>query len=626
MDTRLLKHYETELAFLREMGAEFAQSYPKIAARLGMDGLEILDPYVERLLEGTAFLTARVQLELELQYPAFTSHLLDVVFPHFLAPTPSMMIAELTPDMENADVADGFTLPRQTVLRSKPVPGAQKSCQFRTAHDLELWPVTVSEAEYIDGRGALVAAGVAKDPSARAAVRLRLTRHGGAPIKDLPLDKLTVFLGAQVSASWTMFEMLCAKPATVVARSVDRRDEWSMPLKDPVRPRGLAPEEALLPTPRPSFDGYRLLQEYFAMPERNLFVEMSGLRAPLSRATGDSVDLYVLLRDNRSDIAPNVTPEAFKLHCVPAINLFAKRCDRVPITHRVTEHHVVADRTAPKDFEIFAITKVSGIRKEGQDDLPLKAFYSSDEFTAAGGGGAAYYTHKRHLRQRSEGEALRGMRTNYLGSESYLSIVDANQAPYPDDLSQLAVEAMVTNRDLPMLLPTGVDNVFHLPDGGPVSKIRTLIGPTKPRTCMAQGEAAWRAVSHLSLNYLSIADETDAPGGGAAALRELVGLYTPVGDNALERQLEGIVAVTTRPIVRRIHDGVLSTAVRGLEISIEFDESLFEGSSIFTLGSVLERFFRKYSTINSFTETTLKTQQRGEIARWSPALGVNRVI
>ena len=626
MDTRLLRHYETELAFLREMGAEFAKSYPKIASRLGMDGLEILDPYVERLLEGTAFLTARVQLELELQYPNFTNHLLDVVFPHFLAPTPSMMIAELEPDMENADLAAGSTLPRHTVLRSKPVPGAQKACQFRTANDLDLWPITVTEAEYIDGRGALVAAGVAKDPKARAAVRLRLTRHAGLPINELPIDALTFFLGGQVSTSWVMFEMLCARPATVVARSVDRRNDWVEVLDAPIRSRGLEPDEALLPTPRPSFDGYRLLQEFFAMPERNLFVEVSGLAKPLERTTGDSMDIYLLLHDNKAEIAPNVSVEAFKLHCVPAINLFPKRCDRVPVSHRVTEHHLVPDRTAPKDFEVFSITNVTGIRKEGRDDLPLKAFYSSDELTAAGGGGGAYFTHTRHLRQRSESEGLRGVRTNYLGSESYLSVVDANEAPYPDDLNQLAVQAMVTNRDLPMLLPTGIDNVFHLPDGGPVATIRTLIGPTKPRACIAQGDAAWRAVSHLSLNYLSISDETDAPGGGAAALRELVGLYTPLGDSALQRQLEGIISVKTRPIVRRIHDGVLSTAVRGLEISMEFDETLFEGSSIYTMGSVLERFFRKYSTINSFTETVLKTQQRGEIARWSPKMGANRVI
>lgn len=626
MDTRLLKHYETELAYLREMGSEFAQAYPKIASRLGMDGLEILDPYVERLLEGTAFLTARVQLELELQYPAFTSHLLDVVYPHFLSTTPSMMVVELEPDMDSADLENGYSLPRGTQLRTSLVRGAQKSCQFRTSQELELWPVTISEAEYIDSRGALVAAGVAKNERARSAVRIRLQRHNGLPLNALTLDRLTLFLGAQVNIGWTMFEMLCARPAQVVARSTDRRDDWVELIRDPVRPRGLDRKDALLPTPKPTFDGYRLLQEYFAMPERNLFIEVSGLSHALARASDDSLDLYFLLEESKPELAPNIVPQAFALNCVPAINLFEKRCDRIPVTERTTEHHLVPDRTAPKDFEVFAVQSVKGISAEGRDDLNLRAFYSADEFTAASGGNRAYYSVARRLRQYSEGENQNGARTNYLGSEYYLSVVDAKQAPYPADLSQLAVRALVTNRDLPMLLPTGVDNVFHLPDGGPVTRVRTLLGPTKPRPSLAQGEAAWRIISHLSLNYLSISDPVDAQGGGAAALRELVGLYTPIGNRALEQQLEGIVSVTTRPIVRRIQDGVLSTAVRGQEISVEFDESLFEGSSVFVLGSVLERFFQKYANVNSFTETVLKTQQRGEIARWSPKVGMNRVI
>lgn len=84
MDTRLLRHYENELAYLRDMGGEFARAYPKIAARLGMSATEVIDPYVERLLEGVAFLSARVQLELEMQFPAFTQHLLEIVYPHYL--------------------------------------------------------------------------------------------------------------------------------------------------------------------------------------------------------------------------------------------------------------------------------------------------------------------------------------------------------------------------------------------------------------------------------------------------------------------------------------------------------------------------------------------------------------
>jgi len=202
MDTRLLRHYETELTFLREMGAEFAASFPKIAGRLGMEGTEVLDPYVERLLEGCAFLTARVQLELELQYPAFTNHLLDIVYPHLMAPTPSMMIAELTPDMANAALSEGALLPRGTALRSDLAEGTQTACVFTTAHDLTLWPIAITQAEYIDGRGELVAAGVVTGIEARAAIRLRLKRPGGAPLDELPLDRLTLFVGGNGNTGW----------------------------------------------------------------------------------------------------------------------------------------------------------------------------------------------------------------------------------------------------------------------------------------------------------------------------------------------------------------------------------------------------------------------------------------
>ncbi|MDT8857516.1 type VI secretion system baseplate subunit TssF [Paracoccaceae bacterium Fryx2] len=625
MDTRLLRHYESELSYLREMGAEFAQSYPKIAARLGMDGVEVLDPYVERLLEGVAFLSARVQLELELQYPAFTSHLLEIVYPQYLAPTPSMMIAVLEPEMINQILKDGSVLPRHTVLRAALAEGQQTAVQFRTAHALTLWPVEIAEAEYIDGRGALVAAGVAAGVDARAGIRLRLRRHGGLPLGAVPLDRLTLFLGGQAARGWQLHELLCTEVTGLVARSTDRRADWVLPLpRGGVAPKGYARDEALLPTPRASFDGYRLLQEYFAMPERFHFIDLFGLSPALARTEGSEVDFYILLRNGKPELAPGITPEAFTLNAVPAINLFEKRCDRVLMTDRDTEHHVIPDRTAPMDFEVYSVEQVTGISGEGQEDQPFRPFYSSDDFTAAGQRGPAYYTVSRKMRQRTERERLKGARTSYLGSETYLTLVDAAQAPYAPDIKQLAVRAMVSNRDLPMLLATGAKDLFHLPGGGPVLSIRTPVTPTRPRPTLAQGEAAWRIIGHLSLNYLSIADAER--GSGAAALRELIGLYAPLGDRVVEKQLEGITRVTSRPIVRRMSDEVLSTAVRGLEINLHMDDSFFEGTGSYLLASVLERFFRKYVSINSFTETVLTTQQRGEISRWRPQTGLGRII
>ncbi len=625
MDTRLLKHYETELAFMREMGAEFADAYPKIAARLGMDGIEVLDPYVERLLEGSAFLSARVQLELEMQFPVFTNNLLEIVYPHYLSPTPSMMIASFEPDVENSALKEGYLIPRQSPLRSRLVEGEQTACEFRTAADVTMWPIQITEAEYFDGRGELVAAGVARNTPARAGIRLRLSRTDNEPISDLEMDNLVLYLDRQGGKAWQLHEVLCTQTTGITARSTDRRADWTLELPDgAIHAKGFARDEALLPVPRQSFDGYRLLQEYFAMPERCLFVDIKGLKPALKRAESGDVDIYILLREGQKELGPGVTPAAFTLNAVPAVNLFNQRCDRVHVTNKDTEHHIVPNRTAGLDYEIYQITGVTGIRGDGEDDIPFRPFYSSSDLTAAGDHHSSYYTISRRMRQRNEKERLRGVRTSYLGSETYLTLVDQRQAPYPEDLDQLAVQAICTNRDLPMLLATGDADVFQLPAGGPVKSVRMPVSPTRPHPKLSQGDAAWRLISHLSLNYLSIAGNEE--GGGVAALRELLGIYSPIGDRVTEKQLEGVVSVSSRPIVRRISDEVLSTAVRGVEITIGFDESFFEGTSVYVLGSVLERFFRKYATINSFTETVLTTERRGEIARWRPAAGMARTI
>ncbi|VDC32771.1 type VI secretion system baseplate subunit TssF [Pseudogemmobacter humi] len=624
MDPRLLRHYEAELAYLREMGVEFARAYPKIASRLGMDGTEVVDPYIERLLEGSAFLAARVQLELDLQYPAFTSALCEIVYPHYLAPTPSMTVVSMVPDAASPALAEGFVLPRHSLLRAAISDGQQTACQFRTASDLTLWPLVIAEAEYIDGRGALVAAGVAGTTEARAAIRLRLRRTDGGAIGALPLDRLTLFPGSQAVSGWILHETICAGTSGLVARSTDRRDDWVVPLAGGAEPRGFAPEEALLPTPRASFDGYRLLQEYFALPERFHFFDLTGLSPGFARATGSEVDLYILLREGRAELAHGIAPDAFTLFAVPAVNLFEKRCDRILLSPSETEHHLVPDRMAPLDYEVHGLLSVSGISGEGQENVAFHPFYSTDELSAAGSRHPAYYQIHRHFRQRSERERLVGSRSSYLGSEIFLSLVDPSMAPWPPGIQQLAVRALVSNRDLPLLLGSGAKDLFHLADGGPVASILVAVAPTRPRPTLAQGEAAWKIVSHLGLNYLSI---MDTPGGnGAAALREMLSLYAPQADRAVQKQAEGLISVATRPIVRRMSDGLLSTALRGLEIRLKMDEGAFEGTGTYVLASVLEAFLRRHVSINSFTETVLETSQRGEIARWRPRTGQGRVI
>ena len=144
MHPRLLEYYNQELGHIREMGAEFAREFPKIAARLSMEGLEVADPYVERLLEGFAFVASRTQLKLDAEFPRFTQHLLEIVYPHYLAPTPAMMIVEFQPRAGDPALGEGVAVPRGSALRSVIPKGEQTACEFRTAHDVTLWPIELA--------------------------------------------------------------------------------------------------------------------------------------------------------------------------------------------------------------------------------------------------------------------------------------------------------------------------------------------------------------------------------------------------------------------------------------------------------------------------------------------------
>lgn len=623
MDQRFLKHYEQELGFMREMGDEFATSYPKIAGRLGMGQLEVMDPYVERLMEGFAFMAARVQTELDQQNANLTQSLLEVVYPHYLAPIPSMMIARMEPDPAQGNLAASVTLPRGTELRGEPREGAQTGVTYTTAQDVTLWPLEISETEYLSSRGDLVAAGLGHHTPAKAALRLRLRRTDGAALADLPLEQLRVFLTGAGSEPWRLHEAILGQGIGMAGRSTDRRADWAQYLGRGIEACGFDPEDALLPTPAASFDGYRLLQEYFALPQRFFFVDLAGLGPAITRTTGADLDIYILLRDGLPALA-SVTPANFDLHAVPAINLFRKRCDRVHVNATETEHLVTVDRTAPMDFEIYRLESVTGIKSDAQADVAFRPFYSAQDFTPAGDTRLAYYSQRRRPRQRSERQRLAGPRTSYLGSELYLALTDRSQAPYPGDVKQLAVTALCTNRDLALMTPVGVgDTDFTLPAGGPVRRIRAIIPPTRPRSSLAEGQQAWQLISHLSLNYLSLVDADR--GKGAAALREILTLYAGIGEPALAKQLDGLTSVSSRPKVRCLSEGALSTAVRGIEIRLGFDESAFQGTGCYLLGAVLERFFAKYVALNSFTETSIHSPERGDIARW-PARSGRRVL
>ncbi len=620
MDPRLLKYYNHELQHIREMAGEFALEYPKIAGRLGLDSFECADPYVERLLEGFAYLSARVQLKVDAQFPRFTQHLLEMVYPHYLAPTPSMAVVQFQPDLMEGSLNEGFLIPKTTSLRSQMGKGAQTACEYRTAHDLTLWPIELIEAEYLSGVGAVANLGIPSLPGLKAGIRLRLKTTAGLKFNQLALNNLPLYLRGTGELPMQIYEQLLANSIAVVVQPTTKPRAWQHIVKQAaVLPLGFAESQALLPyTPR-SFQGYRLLQEYFAFPERYMFVELSQLQAGLQQCPDDEVDLIILLNRSNPRLVNEIDITRFALFCTPALNVFPKRADQIHLSHQTNEYHIVPDRTRPLDYEVYQIREVTGFGSSSDDKQSFLPFYQASS-DIGHQQQRAYYSVSRSPQIVSTKQKLQGPRSSYIGNEVYIAIVDSNEAPFKSDLKQLGLELLCTNRDLPLQLPIGIGKTdFTIQTGAPVESIRCLSGPTKPRPSTAHKDTAWKLINHLSLNYLSLVNDNEKE--GASAFRSLLSLYGDNSDASFRKQIEGVLSIQSKPIVRRINTAGPIVFGRGLEISLTVDETAFEGSGVFLLGMVLEQFFAQYVSINSFTETVLKTSDRGEIMRWPTRLG-----
>ncbi len=624
MNPILFEHYKRELQHIREMGGEFASEYPKIAGRLGLETLECSDPYVERLLEGFAFLSARVQLKIESSYSQLARHLLEMVYPDYLCPTPSMVVTEFEPSLSEGSLATGFKVEKGTRLRSQVAPDEQTECDFRTSHDLTLWPITIEKVNYVPTKTALNTMGVASQSKTRSGLVVTLKAVGGYKFSELPMDVLSLYLCGADNSGPRLYEQLF-RHTGAVSVVCDNKEILSprQPIK--LRRQGYEDDEALLPVSSRTFQGYRLIQEYFSFPQRFLFAKLTGLASRLARCESDTVDI-VFQFDNADDSLDEFVDAAnVKLHCVPAINLFPKSADRIHIDPGKQEYHVVPDRTRPLDYELFSITAVQGHSNNQTESQEFYPYYSVNEARRTA---TRFYSTQREPRILSSKQKRKGTRASYTGSEMFISLVDADEAPYRSDLRQISLKTLCTNRDLPIQMPVGRGRTdFSLDIGAPVDSIRCVAGPTIPKASRAHFRDAWRLVSNLNLNYLSIADaESDDGANAAAMLRQMLELYADQHNTSDLRQIEGIVSVDSKPVTRQRHVKGHVEIARGLEVTLRFDESAFEGTGAYLLGSVFERFFTRYVGINSFTETVLESMQRNEIERWPVRLGKRELV
>jgi type VI secretion system protein ImpG len=607
----LLLYYERELTFLRQMGAEFAAKYPKIASRLVLEADKCEDPHVERMLEAFAFLAARVHLKIDDEFPEITEALLSVLYPHYLRPIPSMSIVEFHMDYEQVSPEKGLKLDRGALLRSRPVNGVP--CKFRTCYDVTFWPVEVAEAEWKTPDRLQPAI---RSSEAAYALRLELRCAGDVTFSKLALDSLRFYLNGESNLVHNLYEVLCNNTVQIVVR--DRNPKSKIPPvilpASALQPVGFAENEGTLPYPRRSFIGYGLLQEYFCFPQKFFFLDLAGFDRVRAAGFGGSVEVVLLLSpferaDRRQMLELGVSAKTFRLNCAPIVNLFPQTAEPILLTHARFDYPVVPDVNRRTSMEVFQIDDVVSSAPGEREIIQFEPFYSFRHGLTRTKAQAFWHA-KRHPSGFRDDE----------GTEVQLSLVDLSGRPVRPDLDSLTVRCVCSNRDLPSRLPFGNESGdFELDGAAAVKTTVALIKPTDTLRAPASKDSLWRLTSHLSLNYLSLVNE------GREALQEILRLYNFSGSTYSERQIQGIATVDSRRHFARVasEDGLGGVSfARGTLVDIEFDEEQFVGGGVYLFAAVLEYFLGLYVSINSFSQLRVRSRQRKEVLRqWPPRAG-----
>lgn len=606
MADELVGYYERELGFLRQMGAEFSKKHGKIAQRLGLEADRCEDPHVERLLEGFAFLAARIHKKLDDELPEFTESLFHILYPHYVRPIPSMSVVEFHADPEQGKLTTGFRIAKDAMLYSRPVQGVP--CKFRTGFETTLWPLQVSAARWTSPDRLPVPI---RAPQAAAVCQLELTCSPDVRFDALPLKSLRFYLSGEPTLVFSLYELLFNNRLQILVRDPVKGPRGAaIPLPaSALQPVGFREEEALLPFPRRSFIGYRILQEYFAFTEKFFFVELSGLEQLAASGFGRSAEILFLIspfeRSDRHQILEmGVSPHTFRLNCAPVVNLFPQTAEPIRLDETRSEYPVVPDARRRRGMEVFSVDEVLSSNAISDEITYFEPFYSL-RHSVQGNPERAFW---KAVRRPSDFD------DNYELMISFLNLKGDLVRPGIDTLT---VRCTCTNRDLPSMLPFGeASGDFELEGASIIKRIVTLHKFTPSYRLPPGKELLWRLLSHLSLNYLSLVEE------GKDALQEILRLYNFSESRYADRQIDGIKTLSSRRHFGRVISEHGIHFVRGTHVTMELDEDQFVGGGVYLFAQVLEYFLGLYVSMNSFSQLEARTQQRkGVLKEWPPRAG-----
>lgn len=568
------KYYQRELSNLRDLASEFAKAHPALAPMLTGQSA---DPDAERLLEGSAFLSGLIYEKLDDDFPEIVHGLIQLIFPHYLRPIPSATLIRFTP---KRSLREGIMVPKGTAVDSVESEGTR--CTFTTSYDVPLFPLSITSVNFAAPGGG----------QGRLRIDLTLT---GLDLGSFKTDSLRFHLaGVYAEASrrnWLLFTRLRSVRLIAADGKVVQLGRQA------VTPVGFGESESLIPFPARSFPGYRILQEYFLLPEKFLFFDVNGLDQWRNRGTGSGFSLEFEFADLPQDLPP-MRAEHFQLFVTPALNLFPHQADPILLDHKRADYPIRASGENPRHYQIYAVNKVTGFVQgtvQEREYLPFELFNPQVEATPV------YAVH--HRLSPLDGKAELHLSVAYPGS---------NKEP---SLETLSLDILCTNASLPETLRVG-DVRMPTESSTELAEFANIRSPTAPVQPPLGKNLLWRLLSHLFLNYLSVAT--------AENLRSVLKLYifTETRDRATvlanAQRVEGIVGMDLRASDRFVQGYLL----RGQDIRVQLDRQGFTGEGdMFLFGSVLDVFLGNYAAINAYTRLTVDDTLRKEQFSWPIRLG-----
>jgi type VI secretion system protein ImpG len=606
MADEILPYYEKELAFIRQLGAEFAKEQPKIAGRLGINNDTIEDPHVSRLIESFAYLNARIQHKLDDDFPELSDALLNVLFPHYQRPIPSMSIIQF--DADEKQLESIYSIPKDTLLETEPFQGER--CHFSTIYSTELLPIKVTSATVI-GRP-FVTPGSSNINGAQSVLKISLSTFSKEiTFADLKPDKLRFYLKGQPQHVNPLYELLFNNCLNVViAKSEGDTSPQSLG-RDAIKQVGFSEDDGLLPYPASSFIGYRLLTEYFVFPEKFMFIDINGLAEKITESTKNELEIYIYLGSSNVELEHNISKESFLLGCSPVVNLFKQKTDPIKLNHRQHEYQITPDVRRPLGFEVYSVDKVKAINSSGESE-EYHPIYGLTHEHQDSDNHSFWFASRR--------DAKLGNSERDEGTDVFINLVNLHFNPNIAEDHSLILDTVCSNRNQPAKLPfsNNQPKLQCVDKAPPCSIIRCITKPSVTVRPPLRNHARWRLLSHLNLNHLSITGRDKA----TDALKEILRLYDFKESSVTRTLISSIYNVNARPISAPLTIDGRATLCRGIEIVIILDDSQLTGSSKFMFASVLEHFFGLYCSINSFTRVLVKLKNKeGYLKKCPPRAG-----